>query len=106
MLGSEQIRPVIGAVEPGSLAAQAGLSADQEIVAVNGKPVSGWGEVNLQLVRRLGESGQLDVTVRDVGGSSERHLQISLQNWLKGVEGARSHHLARYQAVAAADCPR
>ncbi|MEW6177504.1 MAG: RIP metalloprotease RseP [Pseudomonadota bacterium] len=86
MLGSEQIRPVIGAVEPGSLAAQAGLSADQEIVAVNGKPVSGWGEVNLQLVRRLGESGQLDVTVRDVGGSSERHLQISLQNWLKGVE--------------------
>ncbi len=86
MLGSEQIRPVIGAVEPGSLAAQAGLSADQEIVAVNGKPVSGWGEVNLQLVRRLGESGQLDVTVRDVGGSSERHLQISLRNWLKGVE--------------------
>lgn len=86
MLGSEQIRPVIGAVEPGSLAAQAGLSADQEIVAVNGKPVSGWGEVNLQLLRRLGESGQLDVTVRDVGGSSERHLQISLQNWLKGVE--------------------
>ena len=86
MLGSEQIRPVIGAVEPGSLAAQAGLSVDQEIVAVNGKPVSGWGEVNLQLVRRLGESGQLDVTVRDVGGSSERHLQISLQNWLKGVE--------------------
>ena len=86
MLGSEQIRPVIGAVEPGSLAAQAGLAVDQEIVAVNGKPVSGWGEVNLQLVRRLGESGQLDVTVRDVGGSSERHLQISLQNWLKGVE--------------------
>lgn len=86
MLGSEQIRPVIGAVEPGSLAAQAGLSVDQEIVAVNGKPVSGWGEVNLQLVRRLGESGQLDVTVRDVGGSSERHLQISLRNWLKGVE--------------------
>ena len=86
MLGSEQIRPVIGAVEPGSLAAQAGLSVDQEIVAVNGKPVSGWSEVNLQLVRRLGESGQLDVTVRDVGGSSEKHLQISLQNWLKGVE--------------------
>ena len=86
MLGSEQIRPVIGAVEPGSLAAQAGLSVDQEIVAVNGKPVSGWSEVNLQLVRRLGESGQLDVTVRDVGGSSEKHLQVSLQNWLKGVE--------------------
>ncbi len=86
VLGSEQVRPVVGAVEPGSLAAQAGLAVDQEIVAVNGKPVSGWGEVNLQLVRRLGESGQLDLTVRDIGSSAERHLQVPLQNWLKGVE--------------------
>ncbi|WP_390890137.1 RIP metalloprotease RseP, partial [Leclercia adecarboxylata] len=86
MLGSEQIRPVVGAVGPGSLAAQAGLAVDQEIVAVNGKPVSGWSEVNLQLVRRLGESGQLDLTVRDIGSSGERHLQIPLQSWLKGVE--------------------
>ena len=86
MLGSEQIRPVVGAVEPGSLAAQAGLVVDQEIVAVNGKPVSGWSEVNLQLVRRLGESGQLDLTVRDLGSSGERQLQIPLQSWLKGVE--------------------
>ena len=86
MLGSEQVRPVVGAVEPGSLAAQAGLAVDQEIVAVNGKPVSGWGEVNLQLVRRLGESGQLDLRVRDIGSSAERHLQVPLQNWLKGVD--------------------
>jgi regulator of sigma E protease len=86
MLGSEQVRPVVGAVAPGSLAAQAGLAVDQEIVAVNGKPVSGWGEVNLQLVRRLGESGQLDLTVRDMGSTAERHLQVPLQNWLKGVE--------------------
>lgn len=86
MLGSQQVRPVVGAVESGSLAAQVGMAVDQEIIAVNGKPVSGWGEVNLQLVRRLGESGQLDVTVREVGSSAERQLQIPLQNWLKGVE--------------------
>ncbi|AHY43589.1 RIP metalloprotease RseP [Stutzerimonas decontaminans] len=86
MLGSEQVRPVVGAVEPGSLAAQAGLAVDQEIVAVNGKAVSGWGDVNLQLVRRLGESGQLDLTVREMGSTAERHLQLPLQSWLKGVE--------------------
>src|SRR3546814_2905408 len=72
MLGSEQVRPVVGAVAPGSLAAQAGMAVDQEIVAVNGKPVSGWSDVNLQLVRRLGESGQLDMTVRELGGSGAR----------------------------------
>lgn len=35
MLGSEQIRPVIGAVESGSIAAKAGLNAGQEIVAID-----------------------------------------------------------------------
>lgn len=86
MLGSEQVRPVIGAVEAGSLAEQAGLAADEEILAVNGKRVTGWGEVNLQLVRRLGESGRLDLTVRELGASQEQHRQIVLHEWLKGVE--------------------
>ncbi|WP_350571851.1 PDZ domain-containing protein, partial [Pseudomonas sp. H26/SER47-MNA-CIBAN-0231] len=56
MLGSDQVRPVIGGVEPASIAAKAGLTAGQEIVAIDGEPTSGWAAVNLQLVRRLGES--------------------------------------------------
>ncbi len=54
MLGSQQVRPVIGAVQTDSLAEMAGLRAGQEIVAVNGEATSGWAAVNLQLVRRLG----------------------------------------------------
>lgn len=86
MLGTQQIRPVIGAVEPDSLAASAGLMAGQEIVSVDGKPTSGWSAVNLQLVRRLGESGTLQVGVRDEGASAERQLQIKLDSWLKGAD--------------------
>lgn len=41
MLGSEQVRPVIGAVESGSVAARAGLGVGQEIVAIDGEPTSG-----------------------------------------------------------------
>ncbi len=65
MLGTQQVRPVIGAVDSGSLAASAGLTAGQEIVSVDGKPTNGWSAVNLQLVRRLGESGTLQIGVRD-----------------------------------------
>ncbi|MEX6501140.1 sigma E protease regulator RseP [Pseudomonas zhanjiangensis] len=86
MLGSMQVRPVIGAVEGGSLAAEAGLQAGQEIVAVNGEPTLGWAEVNLQLVRRLGESGSLSLSVRDQGSSAERLLQLPLKQWLQGVD--------------------
>ncbi|BAU76215.1 sigma E protease regulator RseP [Metapseudomonas furukawaii] len=86
MLGSQQVRPVIGSVAPDSIAAQAGLVAGEEIVSVDGKAVTGWNQVNLQLVRRLGESGALLVGVREAGASTEQTRQLQLNDWLKGVE--------------------
>ncbi|MBT2338000.1 MULTISPECIES: sigma E protease regulator RseP [Pseudomonas] len=86
MLGSEQVRPVIGAVEAGSVAARAGLSAGQEIVAIDGEPTSGWAAVNLQLVRRLGESGSLQVQVREQGSTVDSPRELLLDNWLKGAD--------------------
>ena len=84
MLGSQQVKPVIGAVESGSLAANAGLEVGQEIVAVDGEPTSGWGAVNLQLVRRLGESGTVDLLVREAGSSVDSPRQLQLSQWLQG----------------------
>ncbi|WP_296264906.1 RIP metalloprotease RseP [Pseudomonas sp. UBA6562] len=86
MLGSQQVRPVIGAVESGSLAAQAGLKAGEEIVSIDGKPTNGWSAVNLQLVRRLGESGTLRLGVREEGASVEQPREVKLDRWLKGAD--------------------
>ena len=86
MLGSDQVRPVIGGVEPASIAAKAGLTAGQEIVAIDGEPTSGWAAVNLQLVRRLGESGALQLVVRDPGSTSDTPRELVLDKWLKGAD--------------------
>ncbi|QXH45798.1 RIP metalloprotease RseP [Pseudomonas xanthosomatis] len=86
MLGTQQVRPVIGSIESGSLAASAGLSAGQEIVSIDGKPTNGWSAVNLQLVRRLGESGTLRVGVLEEGASTARQFDIQLDHWLKGAD--------------------
>ena len=86
MLGSEQVRPVIGGVEAGSVAARAGLGAGQEIVAIDGEPTSGWAAVNLQLVRRLGESGSLQLMVRQQGSTVDSPRELILDNWLKGAD--------------------
>ena len=86
MLGSQQVKPVIGTVEEGSLAAEAGLQVGEEIVSVNGEPTPGWAAVNLQLVRRLGESGTLDMRVREPGSTQESPRQVVLHEWLKGVD--------------------
>ncbi|POA87604.1 site-2 protease. Metallo peptidase. MEROPS family M50B [Pseudomonas sp. NFPP10] len=86
ILGSQQVRPVIGDVEAGSIAAKAGLSAGQEIVAIDGEPTTGWAAVNLQLVRRLGESGALQVLVREQGATVDSPRQLELDKWLKGAD--------------------
>ena len=76
----------VKAVESGSIAATAGLSAGQEIVSIDGEPTSGWAAVNLQLVRRLGESGSVQVLVRDEGSSADSPKELILDNWLKGAD--------------------
>lgn len=86
MLGSQQVRPVIGAVEEGGLAAAAGLQSGQEIVSVNGQSTTGWAAVNLQLVRRLGESGTLDIGVLEPGSTVESPKRVQLNNWLRGAD--------------------
>ncbi|HLT03854.1 MAG TPA: sigma E protease regulator RseP [Pseudomonas sp.] len=86
MLGTQQVRPVIGQVQPGTPAAEAGLQPGQEILAVDGGAVNGWGAVNLQLVRRLGETGTLTVRVAEPDSSLERDYHIQLNAWLRGAD--------------------
>lgn len=86
MLGSQQVRPVIGEIEAGSIAAKAGLSSGQEIIAIDGEPTTGWAAVNLQLVRRLGESGTLQLLVREQGATVDSPRQLVLDKWLKGAD--------------------
>ncbi|AJP50930.1 sigma E protease regulator RseP [Pseudomonas simiae] len=86
MLGSQQVRPVIGAVESDSIAAKAGLVVGQEIVSIDGEPTTGWGAVNLQLVRRLGESGIVKVVVREQDSTRETPRELALDHWLKGAD--------------------
>ncbi|SDV03015.1 RIP metalloprotease RseP [Pseudomonas mucidolens] len=86
MLGSQQVRPVIGAVEAGSIAARGGLVAGQEIVAIDGEPTTGWSAVNLQLVRRLGESGTVNLMVREQDSTAETPRELVLNDWLKGAD--------------------
>ncbi|MEK7991284.1 MAG: RIP metalloprotease RseP [Thiotrichaceae bacterium] len=45
MAGEQMIKPVIGAVQPESVAAQAGLQAKDEIVAVNNTETKNWEDV-------------------------------------------------------------
>ncbi|MGD8515072.1 MAG: RIP metalloprotease RseP, partial [Granulosicoccaceae bacterium] len=49
MVGVEGLKPIISDVDENSLAASAGLQANQEIIAVSGKPTPSWDQVLLRV---------------------------------------------------------
>lgn len=86
MPGTTDVAPVIGEVEPYSVAAEAGLEAGQEIVAVDGQRINTWQDLTRALMRRLGESGTISFTAKYTNSSLEYHSEATLDKWLQGEE--------------------
>ena len=87
VLGSQQLKPVLGSVEAQTPAALAGLNRGQEIVAIDGVETRSWSEVNLRLIQRIGETGELTVSAREEGSSAVQEYRIVLSQWLRDAEG-------------------
>jgi len=54
LIGVPSVKPLIGNIAPGSIAAQAKLLKDSEIVSVAGNSTRNWQEVNLALIGQIG----------------------------------------------------
>ncbi|WP_237058834.1 RIP metalloprotease RseP [Microbulbifer sediminum] len=78
--------PVVGAVEPGSIAARAGLESGQEILAVDDQPTPTWQALNWRLANRLGDTGTIEFTVRYPDSELEYHSVADIDRWLAGRE--------------------
>lgn len=84
--GETGIAPVVEAVEPGSVAHEVGLMRGHEIVAVDGVSTQTVSNVRFALLKRLGDTGTIDISV----GSALRDLQqtyaLPIDRWLGGAE--------------------
>jgi regulator of sigma E protease len=81
--GQRDLIPIIDTVEPGSIAAQAGLEAGQEIVAVDGEPTPTWQALNKALLNRLGESGKISFKVAYPDSHFNYESEAQLVEWLR-----------------------
>ncbi len=83
--GVEGTRPVIGEVEPASIAATSGFLAEDEIVAVAGQATPTWDATTLALLDAAIEGGGTDVEVRRSG--SLRLVRLELGSGTEVLEG-------------------
>ncbi len=86
MVGVEVIKPIIGEVAPQSIAAKAGLQANQEIISVNQQATSSWMAVRLALIAQVGNDVQLPIQVQNFSMTQGANGQVSqyqlnLQGW-------------------------
>ncbi|MCL4792480.1 MAG: RIP metalloprotease RseP [Gammaproteobacteria bacterium] len=78
MHGVPGIKPVVGTVEPGSIAANAGLREGDTIVSVGGQHVLTWESATLGILDELLANGtiRLDVSAGSAAGSGSRQLLL------------------------------
>jgi regulator of sigma E protease len=68
--GVQALKPLIARVEPGSVAAGAGLTPGDEIVAIGGRPMSSWDDATLGILDEVLDDGRIRLTVRDPRGAT------------------------------------
>ena len=79
IVGSPDVRAVVGGVAAGSPAARAGLRADDEIIRLDGADVQGRGDVVLGLIDAMSGDGVTRLAVRSASGA-ERDFELRVDD--------------------------
>ncbi|MDG6894937.1 sigma E protease regulator RseP [Volucribacter amazonae] len=80
LIGIPTIKPVIEQVQPQSLAAQADIRPDNQIMAIDGSKTPDWETVNMLLATKMG-SQQVAILLKDIQTGVEKQKIINLANW-------------------------
>lgn len=81
--GQRDLIPIVGSVEPNSIAAHAGIEVGQEIIAVDGEATPTWNALNRALLNRLGESGEIHFVLAYRDSHFHYESKAQLVDWLK-----------------------
>jgi regulator of sigma E protease len=77
--GIPQVRPVLGPIDPTSLAGQAGLKGGDEITSINSQVVNAQRDVDLDMLDAISGSGPISIGVRAPNGV-QRTVQLRIPN--------------------------
>ncbi len=81
LLGQTQIKPIIGQVQPQSIAALGGMRKGDEIIAIDNKPTQNWRKVMMAIVSHAGDQTPVTVTVRPMGSKTTEKRSLNLSAW-------------------------
>jgi RIP metalloprotease RseP len=78
--GVPGVRPVVGEIMSGSVAAEAQITSGMELKAVDGIETPDWDAVRLALIGKIGDSSAT-LTVSQFGQQATQQKQLNLRDW-------------------------
>jgi regulator of sigma E protease len=86
-VGVTGIVPRLGDIAEESSAGRAGLRSGQEIIAVDGEKTRTWSDVNMRLFERIGDTGEIVLTVLEPGSlDATGEYVIPVTDWMSRDE--------------------
>ena len=80
LVGIPSVKPVIAEVQPNSIAAQAQIQPNMQIIAVDGEATPDWESINLQLATKIG-SAQVTLTMKNFEDNVQQVKTLNLSGW-------------------------
>jgi regulator of sigma E protease len=81
MIGVTSLTPIIGKIEPNSIAEKIHLEPMDEIVSIDHVVTNSWRDVQMALVPAIGESQPLSLQLVNIKTHAHHSIQLSLHNW-------------------------
>lgn len=80
LYGMPSVKPVIESVTPSSLAAQAHIEPNTQILAIDGEEAQDWETINMLLATKMGDPN-VEITLSPFGSNIEQNRTLNLTNW-------------------------
>lgn len=81
LIGIEQSKPIIGKIMPTSIAAQAGMQANEELTQIDHHATPTWMRATIALIYRLGDRGPMVVKTTPLNSSETKTYHLDITNW-------------------------
>ena len=85
LIGVPSVKPIIGDIEVGSIAAKAELPEKGEIIAISGQKTVDWQDVNLALVSAIGDK-EIRFTVKQANRTTNQEFILNTESWFFAPE--------------------
>lgn len=82
IIGMKSLAPMIESIKPNSIAAKAGIKAQEEIIALNDNKINSWRDFQYLMMPLIGSQETIQLTLKSLVDGQIRKASLPLSSWV------------------------